>query len=133
MTGGQLFTPDPSLISAPAASSRSISLRSPARAAAASGDTGTCPQAPTRARVMRMAMVRISFFRLPRLATGVRNDRFHVIQVLLERAPARGGEGKFGAWSAPFESFGARHIPGVFQLAGVHAQVAVGGLGDRLD
>ena len=44
---------------------------------------------------------------------------------LLERSAARGQQFIFGARHAPVKTFGTGHVARFFQLAGVHAQVAV--------
>src|ERR1051325_6289903 len=61
------------------------------------------------------------------------NQRFHVIEVALERPPAEGGEAVFGLGNAGLERLVARDIARVLQLARVHAQVAVGRLEQRLE
>src|SRR5512143_2570896 len=61
------------------------------------------------------------------------DDGLHVIEIALERAPARLGEAVLGARHAPGEGFLARDVAGVLQLARVHAQVAVRGLHEPLE
>src|SRR5205085_12591883 len=53
------------------------------------------------------------------------NQRFHVIEVAPERPPAEGGETVFGFRDAGFEGLLAADVLRVFELARVHAEVAV--------
>src|SRR5688500_4689923 len=53
------------------------------------------------------------------------DERLHVREILLEHAAAGGGETKIGVWNAPFERLRARDVPCVFELARVHAEIAV--------
>ena len=57
----------------------------------------------------------------------------HLVEVLGEGAAAGGGEAVFGARDAGFEKFYAGNVVGLFELAGVDAEVAVGGLEDALE
>src|SRR5258705_9750921 len=59
------------------------------------------------------------------------DQRFHVIEIALERPPAEGGESVFGLGNAPLERFGADDVFGILELARVHAQIAVGCLQER--
>src|SRR5216684_7087479 len=59
------------------------------------------------------------------------DQRFHVIQVTLQRPPSRCRQPVFGFWQASVERFGAHDVIGFFQLAGMHAQVAVGSFQQR--
>src|SRR2546423_4449937 len=61
------------------------------------------------------------------------NQRFHVIEVALERPPADGGETVFGFGDAGFERLLAADVLRVFELARVHAEVAVARLQQRLE
>src|SRR5258705_13967007 len=47
------------------------------------------------------------------------DQRFHVIEVALERPPAEGGESVFGLGNAPLERFGADDVFGILELARV--------------
>src|SRR5947207_651376 len=67
--------------------------------------------------------------RVPRRA----DERFHVRQVAGELPPAEGGELILRPGPAAIEALGARHVAGVLELAGVHAQVAVRRVQERLD
>src|ERR1041385_7332723 len=60
------------------------------------------------------------------------DDGFHVREVLLERAASRGRQAKLGPRHPPFESLVADDVVGLFELAGVDAQIAVGRLQQRL-
>src|SRR6185437_7261184 len=61
------------------------------------------------------------------------NQRFHVGEVAFERVAAAGGEPVFGAGHAAFEFFLDGDVAGVFQLAGVDAEIAVGGFEQLLE
>src|SRR5271168_1482243 len=54
------------------------------------------------------------------------NQGFHMVQILLQRLPARTGEAVFGLRQTPRERFRAGNIAGVLELARMNAQVAVG-------
>src|SRR5215467_3470 len=75
--------------------------------------------------------------RLPRNSSGFfagyADPFLHLIEVLGEGAAAGGGEAVFGARDASFEKFYAGNVLGLFELAGVDAQVAVGGFQDTLE
>jgi len=49
------------------------------------------------------------------------NQGFHVVQILLQRLPARTGEAVFGFRQAPGERFRAGNIAGVLKLARMNA------------
>src|SRR6267378_3196747 len=59
---------------------------------------------------------------------GCADQRFHVVEVALERPPAEGGESVFRLGNAACERLVARDILGVLELARVDAEVAVAGL-----
>ena len=67
------------------------------------------------------------------LLTDRFDDRLHVGDVFLERAPSGGGEPVFGARHAAVERLVARDVLCVLELSGVDAQVAVGGLQQPLE
>src|SRR6185436_13772928 len=54
------------------------------------------------------------------------DDDLHVVQVAPQRAPPLVGQPELGAGDAALERLGALHVAGLLELAGVHAQVAVG-------
>ena len=56
------------------------------------------------------------------------DERLHVIKVALEGAPAGRRQAVLGLRQAAIERFRAMDILGFFELARVHAKVAVGGL-----
>src|SRR5580704_15461038 len=56
------------------------------------------------------------------------DERFHVVEIALERFSTGGSESILGAGHPPLERFGAGNVRGLFQLAGVDAEVAVGGI-----
>src|SRR6266545_2512160 len=56
------------------------------------------------------------------------DQRFHVIEVALQRPPPRRGEPVFGFGHASRERLGAGDVLRLLELAGVHAEVAVAGL-----
>jgi pimeloyl-ACP methyl ester carboxylesterase len=60
------------------------------------------------------------------------DERFHVGQVLLERAPAGGGEAVFGARHPSLERLVDGDVLRVLELPGMHAQVAIRRLEQRL-
>src|SRR6266508_2963691 len=60
------------------------------------------------------------------------NQRFHVIEIALERPPAEGGESVLRLGDAPGERLVAGHVARVLQLARVDAEIAVGRLEQRL-
>jgi len=55
-----------------------------------------------------------------------------MIQIALESFASGSGEAVFGLGQAPVEGFGADDVVGFFEAAGMHAEVAVGGLEKRL-
>src|SRR3984885_1140400 len=55
------------------------------------------------------------------------DERFHVVQIFFQRAAAGRGQAIFRFRHAPVEGLGTAQIAGIFQFAGMHAQVAVGG------
>src|SRR5216110_916240 len=65
--------------------------------------------------------------------TGGVNQRFHVIQVALQRAPPGGGEAILGLRNPPLERLGARDVLRFLEPARVYAQVAVRGLEQGLE
>src|SRR5207302_1998861 len=60
------------------------------------------------------------------------DERFHVVEIALQGAPTRGRQPVFGLGDAAGERFAARDVLRFLELAGVHAQVAVGRLEERL-
>src|SRR5882672_9622242 len=60
------------------------------------------------------------------------DQRFHVVEVALERPPAEGGESVFGLGDAPRERLVARDVLRVLELARVHAEIAVARFEQRL-
>src|SRR2546427_432647 len=66
------------------------------------------------------------------LSGGV-NQRFHVVQVALQRAPPGGGEPILGLRYPPLERLAAGDVLRLLEPARVHAQVAVRGLEQRLE
>src|SRR4051794_30149648 len=64
---------------------------------------------------------------------GAPDDRLHVGQVTLQRPPAGGAQAVLGARHPALERLGAHDVSGLFELARVHAQVAIGGLQQPLE
>src|SRR5262245_35568629 len=56
------------------------------------------------------------------------NERFHVIEVALERPASSRRDGVIGTRHATLERLGAADVIGFLELSRVHAQIAVGGL-----
>src|SRR5512146_2349532 len=54
------------------------------------------------------------------------DDRFHVIEIALQRAPAGRGEPILRMRPARLEALAARDVLGLLELARVHAQIAIG-------
>jgi len=67
------------------------------------------------------------------LVAGEADPLLHLVEVLGEGAASGGGEAVFGAGDAGFEIFQAGNVIGFFELAGVDAEIAVGGLEDALE
>src|SRR5712691_10455025 len=65
--------------------------------------------------------------------TGDANERFHVVQVVLQGTPAGARQPVFGLRDPSFERLRAGDVRRLLELAGVHAQVAVCGLQERLE
>src|ERR1039457_6148505 len=61
------------------------------------------------------------------------DERFHVIQVALQRAPPSGRQPVIGARHAAGEALGAVHIPGLFQLPRMNTEVTVGSIQQFLE
>src|SRR5882762_10671796 len=61
------------------------------------------------------------------------NQRFHMIQVALQCPTPRCRQAIFRLRQAPVERFRAHDVLGLFQLASVNAQVAVGGFQQRFE
>src|SRR5450759_158631 len=61
------------------------------------------------------------------------DERFHVVQVAIERTPPGGGQPVLGARNAAREALDAVDIPGFFQLACMDTQVTVGGIQQFLE
>src|ERR1700688_473286 len=61
------------------------------------------------------------------------DDRFYVIEVALERPLAGGGQPILGLRQAADERLVALDVTGLFELARVHAEVAVGGAQEALE
>ena len=55
-----------------------------------------------------------------------------MIQITLEGFASGSCEAVFGLGQAPVEGFGANDVVGFFETAGMHAEIAVGGLEKRL-
>src|ERR1051326_3096273 len=60
------------------------------------------------------------------------DNALHVVEVVLQRAAAAGRQPVLGPRNASVERLGAVDVLGLFQLARVHAQVAVGRVEQRL-
>ena len=58
---------------------------------------------------------------------------FHLIEILSQRAASGWGEAVFGARDAAFEKLDAGNVLGFFELAGVHAEIAVGSFEDAFE
>src|SRR6266403_2591881 len=56
------------------------------------------------------------------------DQRFHMIQIALERTPPGGRQPVFRFRQTPVERLGAHDVVGFFEFARMNAQVAVGGL-----
>jgi hypothetical protein len=56
------------------------------------------------------------------------NQRFHVIQIALQRTPSGRRQPVFRFGQAPVEGLGAHDVVGFFEFARMNAQVAVGSL-----
>src|SRR5690606_30976014 len=63
----------------------------------------------------------------------VPDDRFHVVQVTLQRAPPLCRQAVLGARDAPLEGLDAFDVAGLLEAARVHAQVAVRGTEETLE
>src|ERR1035438_2609351 len=61
------------------------------------------------------------------------DERFHMIQVALQRAPPGGRHPVIGARHAAGEALGTVHVPGFFQLPCVDAEVTVGSIQQFLE
>src|ERR1035437_9875041 len=61
------------------------------------------------------------------------DQRFHVVQVAIERTPPGGRHPVIGARYAARKALGGGHIPGFFQLPCVDTQVTVGGIQQFLE
>src|SRR2546426_282966 len=61
------------------------------------------------------------------------NQRFHVVEVALERPPAEGGESVFRLGDSGLERLVACNVFRVLELARVHAEIAVARLQQRLE
>src|SRR6266516_911758 len=61
------------------------------------------------------------------------NQRFHVVEVALERPPAEGGESVFRLGDSGLERLVACNVFRVLELACVHAEIAVARLQQRLE
>src|SRR5438034_1216714 len=61
------------------------------------------------------------------LARGL-DERFHSVQITLQRATPLRAQPVLGPRHAPVEKLAAMHVLRFFQFAGMHAQVAVRGL-----
>src|SRR5450759_3782537 len=61
------------------------------------------------------------------------DQRFHVVQIAIERTPPGGGQPVLGMRNAAREALDAVHIPRFFQLARMDTQVAVGGIQQFLE
>src|SRR5436309_13517115 len=61
------------------------------------------------------------------------DQRFHVVEVALERPPAEGGESVFRLGDSGLERFVARDVAGVLELARVDAEIAVARLEQGLE
>src|SRR5207253_7070171 len=77
----------------------------------------------------------IKRFRKKRECTSARarraNQRFHVIEIALERPPAEGSESVFRLGDTSGERFDARDVVRVLELARMHTEIAVAGLEQR--
>ena len=60
------------------------------------------------------------------------DQRFHVVEIFFQGPSAGRAEAEFSLWQAIGKALGAGDVAGVFQLARVDAQVAVGGVEQRL-
>src|SRR5207247_9788423 len=61
------------------------------------------------------------------------DQRFHVVEVALERPPAEGGESVFRLGDSGLERLDARDVLRVLELARVDAEIAVARLEQRLE
>ena len=61
------------------------------------------------------------------------DEIFHLAQIFFQSFASGGGEAIFGARHASFKKFVAGDVASLFQLAGMHAEVAVGGLEQALE
>src|SRR5436190_4327456 len=61
------------------------------------------------------------------------DQRFHVVEVALERPPAEGGESVFRLGDSGLERLDARDVSRVLELARVDAEIAVARLEQRLE
>src|SRR5579863_513334 len=82
---------------------------------------------------MYFAVQSITDKKILHLLAGARDELLHLVQIGVERFPARGSEAVFGAGDASLEKLVAAEIAGRLQFLRVHAKVAVGGLEDALE
>src|ERR1035438_6142126 len=61
------------------------------------------------------------------------DERFHVVQVALQRTPPGGRQPIIGARHAAGEALGAVHVPGLFQLPCMNTEVTVGSIQQFLE
>src|SRR5689334_13332564 len=64
---------------------------------------------------------------------GCPDQSLHVIEITFERAPAGGAQAIVGARRASVEGLPAHDVAGFLELAGVQAEVAIGGAQEVLE
>src|SRR5580700_615204 len=122
-----------------AASTVRRSASAPARCPAMRGNPRVVAQRPLPSMMMAACnpwevlcdKKRSSKKRDLQLAHGL-NQRFHVIKIFFESAPSRLGQTIFGLRHAALECLGAGDVIGIFQLARMYAQIAIGSFEELL-
>src|ERR1700694_173210 len=112
----------------------------PARWPAARGRPRRVPQRPLPSMMIatwREVLCLIKSFRKKKEPLSARacgtDQRFHVVEIALERPPAEGGEAVFRLGDAPGERLGAGDVFRVLEFARMDAQVAIRGLEQPLE
>src|SRR5438045_2451876 len=103
----------------------------PARWPAGRGSPRRVAQRPLPSMTMATCREVLCFIKLSRkkkeftsARTRYADQRFHVVEVALERPPAEGGESVFGPGNTAFEGFITGDVVRVFELARVDAEIA---------
>src|SRR5580658_8588930 len=115
-----------------AASTMRLTVSTPARCPAARGRPRASAQRPLPSMIIAacrvLCCIKLECIKKDLLVPHGVDERFHVIEIPLKRAPSGGRQLELRLRHAAFERFLAGEVAGFLEFARMHAEVAIGGV-----